>query len=120
MKAPPLSVDDPAQDCPVPLETLSRLGRTPPDAIPEMVAGIPEAVRARLAVYLYGRSHTYELGIRIAATCEGNALRRAAGLVGSTLYGLSRQPYAAPSYGSARTGGGARISLAGPRLAQRG
>ncbi|GJD59423.1 hypothetical protein [Methylobacterium dankookense] len=120
MKAPPLSVDDPAQDCPVPVEALGRLARAAPEAVAELVASIPEATRARLAVYLYGRSHTYELGIRIAATCDGPSLRRAAGLVGTTLYDLSRRPYAPPAYGAPRTSGAARISLGGPRLAARG
>lgn len=115
MKAP-LSVDDPAQECPVPLEALGRLTRAAPDAVADLVAGIPEATRARLAVYLYGRSHTHELGIRIAATCEGQTLRRAAGLVGNALYDLSRRPYAAPAYGAPRASGASRISLGGPRL----
>lgn len=120
MKAPPLSVDDPTQDCPVPAEALGRLARADPETVAELVAGIPEATRARLAVYLYGRSHTHELGIRIAATCEGTTLRRAAGLVGNLLHDLSRRPYAAPAYGAPRTSGAARISLGGPRLSVRG
>lgn len=106
-----LSVDDPVRDCPVPPETLGRLARAEPDSLDEIVEGIPEAVRARLAVYLYGRSHTHELGIRIAATCEGSTLRRAAGLVGNMLHDLSRRPYAPPSHGLR---GNARISLGGP------
>lgn len=69
--------------CPVSLEALGRLYRADPDAIAGLVAAIPEATRARLAVYLYGRSHTHELGLRVAATCEGSTLRRAAGLIGN-------------------------------------
>ncbi|MDP4021314.1 hypothetical protein Q8W71_01655 [Methylobacterium sp. NEAU 140] len=111
-----LSVDDPIRDCPVPAETVGLLARARPEAVPGLVDGIPEATRARLAVWLYGRSHTHEIGVRVAATCEGAALRRAAGLVGNVLYDLSRRPYAAPSHGT-RTGSAGRISLGGSRRA---
>jgi hypothetical protein len=110
-RAAVLSVDDPVRDCPVPPDTLGRIARAEPDALNDIVEGIPEAVRARLAVYLYGRSHTHELGIRIAATCEGTTLRRAAGLVGNMLHDLSRRPYSPPSHGLRGT---SRISLGGP------
>ena len=69
----------------------------------DLLDGIPEATRARLAVWLYGRSHTHEIGVRVAATCDGATLRRTAGLVGNVLYDLSRRPYAAPNHGT-RTG----------------
>lgn len=110
--ARPLSVDDPALDCPVPPDTLGRIAKAEPDALPSLVDGIPEATRARLAVWLYGRSHTHEIGLRVAATCEGASLRRAAGLVGNVLYDLSRRPYAPPSHGT-RAGSSGRISLGG-------
>ncbi|AWN36496.1 hypothetical protein [Methylobacterium radiodurans] len=110
-RAPALSVDDPVRDCPVPPETLGLIARAEPESLDTIVEGIPEGVRARLAVYLYGRSHTHELGIRIAATCEGATLRRAAGLVGNMLHDLSRRPYSPPSYGQR---GASRISLGGP------
>ncbi len=113
-----LSFDDPTAECPLPPDALGRISRADPETVSAMVCEIPEATRARLAVYLYGRSHTHELGIRIAATCDGAVLRRAAGLVGNTLYDLSRRPYAAPSYGSHRSQG-SRISLGGPRLDSR-
>jgi hypothetical protein len=107
-----LSLDDPALDCPVPSETLGRITRAEPATVPSLVDGIPEATRARLAVWLYGRSHTHEIGVRVAATCEGASLRRAAGLVGNLLYDLSRRPYAPPSHGT-RAGQHGRISLGG-------
>ncbi|MCJ2013096.1 hypothetical protein [Methylobacterium sp. J-076] len=106
------SFDDPILDCPVPPETVGRLARAEPGALPDLVDGIPEATRARLAVWLYGRSHTHEVGVRIAATCDGSSLRRAGGLIGNALYDLSRRPYAAPTHGT-RTNGSARISLGG-------
>ncbi|GJD53926.1 hypothetical protein OPKNFCMD_6705 [Methylobacterium crusticola] len=111
-----ISVDDPSAACPVSPETLGRLLRAQPDAIAQMTDELSEAERARLAVYLYGRSHTHELGLRIAATCEGAALRRAAGLVGNTLYEQSRKPYTAPTHGTAQSGSKRKISLGGARL----
>ena len=109
-KARVLSIDDPANDCPVPPETVGRLIQSDPAGAQYLLDGIPEATRARLAVWLYGRSHTHEIGIRVAATCEGATLRRTAGLVGNVLYDLSRRPYAAPSHGT-RSGSASRISL---------
>ncbi|MHB2208427.1 hypothetical protein [Methylobacterium sp. CM6257] len=75
----------------MPLDTLRQLYHAAPKALPEQLDGIPEATRARLAVYLYGRSHMRQLGVRIAATCGGVSLRRAAGFVGNALHQLSRQ-----------------------------
>jgi len=106
------SFDDPTLDCPVPPETVGRLARATPGDLPDLVEGIPESTRARLAVWLYGRSHTHEIGVRIAATCDGSSLRRAGGLIGNALYDLSRRPYTAPTHGT-RSHGAARISLGG-------
>lgn len=111
MNAGSLSIDDPAVDCPVPPETVGRLIKADPEGAAYLLDGIPEATRARLAVWLYGRSHTHEIGVRVAATCEGATLRRAAGIVGNVLYDLSRRPYAAPSHGT--RAGANRISLGG-------
>lgn len=114
-QAYPASVDDPAADCPVPLETVGCLTKAGPEALHILLDGIPEATRARLAVWLYGRSHTHEIGVRIAATCEGATLRRAAGLVGHVLYDLSRRPYTAPSHGMHGGSGRRQVSLGGSR-----
>ena len=114
-RAYPVSAEDPAGDCPVPIDTLSRLYRAEPEALSDQLGDIPEATRARLAIYLYGRSHTRRLGVQIAATCEGSSLRRVDGFVGNALYDLSRQnpttwADAAPSNVGRRS-----VSLAEPR-----
>lgn len=103
-----------ADDCPVSLGLAMQLTRAEPDVLPNLLGDIPEATRANLAVWLYGRSHTRETGVRVAATCEETSLRRAAGLLGNQLYDMSRRPYAPPSYG---THGGSRrkVSLGGSR-----
>ena len=101
--------------CPVSLETLGALYRADEEQLAEMLAGLPETTRAQLAVYLYGRSHTHELGIRIAAGCEVSTLRRAAGLIGNVLYEQSRKGYVAPIYGGYRSVAKAKISLGGAK-----
>jgi hypothetical protein len=113
-KTSSLSIDDPALDCPVPSETVGELIKADSDTATYILDGIPEATRARLAVWLYGRSHTHEIGIRVAASCDGATLRRAAGIVGNVLYDLSRRPYTAPSHGL-RSGHAGRISLGGSK-----
>lgn len=112
-----ISADDFASDCPVPLDLVARLTRAEPDGLADLLDGMPEVKRARLAVWLYGRSHTYEIGVRVAATSEGATLRRAAGIVGNVLYDLSRRPYSAPSYGTHGGGGRRQISLGGSHSA---
>ena len=107
-----VTAQDFKSDCPVPLDLVARLMRTEATAVPDLLDAIPETTRARLAVWLYGRSHTHEIGVRVAATCEGATLRRTAGLVGNVLYDLSRRPYAPPSHGT-RAGNHGRISLGG-------
>lgn len=96
----------------MPLDLVAGLTRAAPEAFADLLERVPEATRAKLAVWLYGRSHTHEIGVRIAATCEGATLRRAAGLLGNALYELSRRPYVAPSHG-ARLNTARRISLGG-------
>lgn len=118
-RAYPVSAEDPAGDYPVPIDTLSRLYRAGSEALSEQLSEIPEATRARLAVYLYGRSNTRRLGMQIAATCEGASLRRVAGFVGNTLYDLSRQNPTAWSEAVPSNGGKRGVSLAGSPAAAR-
>jgi hypothetical protein len=92
---------------------LSRLYRADPEALSDQLEGIPEATRARLAVYLYGRSHTRQLGVQIAATCEGSSLRRVAGFAGNALHDLSRQNPSAWVDAIPSASGKRRVSLAG-------
>ena len=112
-QAYPVSAEDPSGDCPVTVETLGRLYRAGPEALSEQLGGIPETTRARLAVYLYGRSHTRQLGMQIAATCEGASLRRVAGFVGNALHDLSRKNPATWSEAIPANGARRAVSLAG-------
>lgn len=111
-----VGAEDFAGTCPVPFELVARLSRAEPDTLAALLDGIPEAIRANLAVWLYGRSHTHALGVRIAATCRPERLNEAAGdLVGTMLHDLSRRTYAAPDHGT-RPVTGRRISLGGSGL----
>jgi hypothetical protein len=109
-----ITAEDFADDCPVSLGLAMQLTRSEPDALPDLLGDITEATRADLAVWLYGRSHTRETGLRVAATCDGASLRRAAGLLGNQLYDLSRQPYTMPSPG-VHGGNRRQVSLGGSR-----
>lgn len=101
--------------CPVSPEMLGRIYRAEAATLPSLVAGIPERTRARLAVFLYGRTHTRELGVRVAATCEAALLMQAAGALGEAIYAQSRSEYARPTYGEDRRSVRGAISLAGTR-----
>ena len=114
-----ITAQDFADDCPVSLELAVRIARAEPDSLAGLLDGIPEPVRAQLAVWLYGRSHTHQIGLRVAMTCEGPSLRRAAGIVGDQLYALSRRPYTAPSHGMHGSVGRRQISLGGSHGAAR-
>ncbi len=107
--ARPQSTDE--AECPVPLSVLGQIYRGDSETVDAIVADIPPRTRARLAAYLYGKSHTHEIGLRIAATCEEADLIQAAGLAGSVLHAQSRSRSlraAEPRLPAAR-----RVSLAG-------
>jgi hypothetical protein len=99
--------------CPVSPEMLGRIYRAEAATLPSLVAGIPERTRARLAVFLYGRTHTRELGVRVAATCEAALLMQVAGALGEAIYAQSRDGYARPTYGEDRRSLRGAVSLAG-------
>jgi hypothetical protein len=110
-----ITAADFASDCPVPLELAARIARADPAALAGLLDGIQEAIRAQLAIWLYGRSHTHEIGVQVAATCEAASLRRAGGFVGDQLYELSRRPYSAPSHGMHAGSSRRQVSLGGSR-----
>lgn len=84
-------------DCPVSLDALGRVYRADEDDLPEILAAIPTLTRAKLAVYLYGKSHMHQLGLTVARACERDDLVRAAGEIGSVVYGQSRLKPARPA-----------------------
>jgi hypothetical protein len=85
--------------CPVRDELLGEMYRANENGLPKLVESVSSEVRAMLALFCYRRSHLYSLALSIAASCSERDLIQLGGRVGSTLYGLSREPAArsAPS-----------------------
>ena len=85
--------------CPVRDELLGEMYRANENGLPKLVESVSSEVRAMLALFCYRRSHLYSLALSIAASCSERELIQLGGRVGSTLFGLSREPAArsAPS-----------------------
>lgn len=77
-------------DCPVSLDLLGRIYRADHDDLPEILERIAPPTRARLAAYLYGKSHMHHLGLKVARACEREELVRAAGEIGSVIHGQAQ------------------------------
>ena len=78
--------------CPVRDELLGEMYRASEHGLPQLVANVSPDVRAMLALFCYRRSHLYSLALSIAGSCSEQELVNAGGRVGSTLFGLSREP----------------------------
>lgn len=78
-------------DCPVSDELLGTIYRSHEHGLPALVATVSEELRARLAVFCYGRAHLRDIGLAIAASCTHGVLVAVAGpAVGGAVYSLSR------------------------------
>ena len=77
--------------CPVSEEVLGRLYRSDEAGTAEMVTGLSEHAKARLALFCYARRHMRELGLRIATQCDERILVGIAGAAGGVLYTQSRE-----------------------------
>jgi hypothetical protein len=80
--------------CPVRDELLGEMYRANASGLPRLVESVGSDVRAMLALFCYRRSHLHGLALSIAASCSERDLIQFGGRVGSTLYGLSREPSA--------------------------
>lgn len=89
------AVPDP--ECPVSLETLGQIYRADAYDLPELLASLPPLTRAKLAAYLYGKSHMHQLGLKVARACERDDLVRAAGEIGSVIHGQCHLTPPAPA-----------------------
>ena len=84
--------------CPVGDELLGSLYRASEHGLSELVESVSPDVRAMLALFCYRRNHLHSMGLAIAATCTQRDLVEQGGIVGSTLYAMSREaPSATPS-----------------------
>lgn len=100
-------------DCPVSLDLLGQVYRADEYDLPEILAGIAPLTRARLAAYLYGKSHMHQLGLKVARACERDDLVRAAGEIGSVIHGQAQLKPGRPSEGPVPAAPARKISLGG-------
>ena len=96
-QAHPTTGATPDPECPVSLELLGEVYRADDYDLPLILERIPELQRAKLAAYLYGKSHMHQLGLKVARSCERDDLIRAVGEIGSVIYGQSRLKPSAPA-----------------------
>jgi hypothetical protein len=93
--------------CPVGDEMLGSLYRASEHGLPQLVESVSSDVRAMLALFCYKRAHLHGMSLAIAATCTERDLVEQGGIVGSTLFAMSREapsalPAASSSYGNRR------------------
>jgi len=92
--------------CPVGDEMLGSLYRASEHGLPQLVESVSADVRAMLALFCYRRAHLHGMSLAIAATCSERDLVEQGGIVGSTLFAMSREaPSSGPSpssYGNRR------------------
>ena len=91
---------EPDAECPISLDSLGELYRSDEFAIPDMLQGVSELQRIRLALFCYNRAHFRKLGLTIASTVDPDRLSEFAGTMGQVLaaqcqtnglsYGLDR------------------------------
>lgn len=111
-----IGIDDFTDGCPVSGDMLGTIYRADAESLSSLVSEIPLQTRARLAAFLYGRSHTRDLGLRIAATCDASTMRRMSGDLGETINAQSRQSGARPTWGDETRSSARRVSLAGSQM----
>jgi len=82
--------------CPIADETLGLMYRASPHGLGELIATMPSAARASLAMYCFRRAHLESMGLAIAATCEIDDLTAIGGNAGAALFAKSREPATPP------------------------
>ncbi len=100
MQSHPTSGAEPDARCPVSLDVLGAIYRADEYDLPLLLAELPDLTRAQLAAFCYRKSHTHQLGLKIARACERDDLVRAAGEIGAVIHGqahLKRAPEPAPA-----------------------
>ncbi|KAB0682979.1 hypothetical protein [Aureimonas leprariae] len=80
---------------PVPLEILALLLRSDEAKVAETVLALPEAQRAALALYCFGRCHMRSLGLEVGRHCSERSLESVGGSAGLI---LSRQAQSAEPF----------------------
>lgn len=94
--------------CPVGDELLGSLYRASEHGLPQLVESVSADVRAMLALFCYKRAHLHSMSLAIAATCSERDLVEQGGIVGSTLFAMSRE---APAQSASASGTRRSITL---------
>jgi hypothetical protein len=79
---------------PIADETLGEMYSASPHGLRDLIATMPSAARASLAMYCFRRAHLESIGLAIAATCEIEDLTA---IGGNALFAKSREPATPPS-----------------------
>ena len=77
--------------CPVCDDVFAELYRANKLGLPALVATVSPDIRAMLALFCYRRSHLYEIGLAIAASCDEEDLVESGGRIGAALFARSRE-----------------------------
>ena len=77
--------------CPVTDQLLGDMYRASAHGLNELIATVPPAARALLAVYCFRRAHLASIGLAIAATCDKDDLAFAGGNAGVVLFDRARE-----------------------------
>ncbi len=94
--------------CPVGEDMLGSLYRASEHGLPQLVESVSSDVRAMLALFCYRRAHLHSMSLAIAATCNERDLVEQGGIVGKTLFAMSRE---APSNAPVASGYGNRRGI---------
>ena len=78
------------EQCPVPEEVLGHLYRASRHGLEELVATVPAATRAMLALYCYRRAHLQSIGLVVASSCTVDDLETFGGNAGKALFEKAR------------------------------
>lgn len=78
------------EQCPVPEEVLGHLYRASKHGLEELVATVPAATRAMLALYCYRRAHLQAIGLSVASSCTVDDLETFGGNAGKALFEKAR------------------------------
>ena len=78
------------EPCPVPEEVLGHLYRASKHGLEELVATVPAATRAMLALYCYRRAHLQPIGLVVASSCTVDDLETIGGNAGTALFEKAR------------------------------
>lgn len=98
--------------CPAPEALVGRILHSEPREAAAIARELPEANRARLAAFCYGRKHLNHLGLLIASTCEMPALRAAFGTAAKVVHQQSRDVEATIAEGERHAGAAKTVTLA--------